>query len=86
MPNNFDPFGSMNGFLSQFQQFAQNPVQYMMQNKLNIPQNIQNNPNQIQQYMLNSGMINQDQMNWAQKTANQIQKSPAFQQMFGGRR
>ena len=80
--NNFDPFGSMNGFMNQFQAFAQNPVQYMMQRRFNIPQNIQNDPKQIQQYMLNSGMINQ--MNWAQKTAQQIQKNPSFQQMFSG--
>lgn len=82
--NNFDPFGSMNGFMNQFQAFAQNPVQYMMQRRFNIPQNIQNDPKQIQQYMLNSGMINQNQMNWAQKTAQQIQKNPSFQQMFSG--
>lgn len=78
----FDPFGSMNGFLGKFQQFAQNPLSYMMQSRMNIPQNMQN-PQEIQQYLLNSGQINQSQMNWAQNMARQIQSNPMFQQMMG---
>lgn len=80
----FDPFGSMNNMLGQLQQFVGNPVQYMIQKKMNIPQNIQNNPQEIQQYLLNSGQVTQDQMNWAQNVAKQIQKHPAFRQRFGG--
>lgn len=82
MPMN-DPFGSMQGFLNGFSQFAQNPVQYFVQRNINIPQDIQNDPQQIQQYLLNSGRINQSQMNWAQNMARQIQQNPMFKQMFG---
>lgn len=78
----FDPFGSMNGFLGKFQQFVQNPFAYMMQSRMNIPQNMQS-PQEIQQYLLNSGQINQSQMNWAQNMARQIQSNPMFQQMTG---
>ena len=81
--NNLDPFGNMNNFLGSFQQFAQNPIQYMMQKNVNIPQDIQNNPQQIQQYLLNSGRVSQSQMNWAQNMARQIQNNPTFKQMFG---
>ena len=79
----FDPFGNMSNFMNQFNQFRQNPLSYMMQSKMNIPQNMQNSsPQEIQQYLLNSGAINQSQMNWAQNLARQIQSSPTFQQMM----
>ena len=77
----YDPFGNMNNFLGGFQQFVQNPLQYLMQSKMNIPQNM-NSPQEIQQYLLNSGQINQSQMNWAQNMARQIQANPMFQQMM----
>lgn len=80
-----DPFGSMQGFINGFQQFAQNPINYLMQRNINIPQDIQNNPQQIQQYLLNSGRINQSQMNWAQNMARQIQQNPMFKQTFGNK-
>lgn len=78
-----DPFGSMQGFVSQFKGFMGNPMQMMMKNKLNVPQNIQGNPSEIIQYMMNSGQITQEQYNWAQNTAKQIQSNPQFMQMFG---
>jgi len=80
----FDPFGNMNNFMNQFNQFRQNPMQFLLQSRMNIPQNMQNSsPQEIQQYLLNSGAINQSQMNWAQNMARQIQNSPMFQQMMG---
>lgn len=83
MPMN-DPFGSMQSFMGKFSQFTQNPLQYMMQSKMNIPQNM-SNPQEIQQYLLNSGQINQSQMNWAQNMARQIQSNPMFKQMMGNK-
>ena len=77
-----DPFGNFQNFMGRFQQFAQNPMSYLMQSRMNIPQNLQN-PQEIQQYLLNSGQINQSQMNWAQNMAKQIQNNPTFKQMMG---
>lgn len=82
-----DPFGSMQGMFGQLRQFMGNPVQYMMQNRLNIPQNLQNAaPNDITQYLLNSGTLTQQQYNWANNLAKQIQSNPQYQQFMRGMR
>ena len=78
----FDPFGSMNGFMSKFQQFQQNPMAFMMQQRMNIPQEYCNDPGNAIQYLLNNGQVTQQQLEWAQNTAAQIQQNPAFKQMF----
>ena len=80
-----DPFGSMQGMMSQFQGFMQNPTQFLMQNKLNIPAQYANNPNQAIQYLMNTGKLSQDQYDWAAKQAQIIQQNPMFVQMFGKR-
>lgn len=87
MSNGFrDPFGSMQGFVNQFRGFMGNPMQMMAKNKLNIPQNMQGNPQQIIQQMMNNGQINQEQYNWAQNMAKQIQGNPMFGQLMSGKR
>lgn len=78
-----DPFGSMQGFMNQFQGFMQNPMQYMMSRKLNIPQSMMNNPSEAIQHLLNNGQMTQEQYNSLQKMAKQIQDNPQFAQMFG---
>lgn len=80
-----DPFGSMNGFMGQFRGFMQNPMQYMMQKRLNIPQQYQNDPNAAIQYLMNNGQMSQSQYNQLQQMARQIQGNPQFQQMIGGK-
>lgn len=80
-----DPFGSMQGMMSQFQGFMQNPTQFLMQNKLNIPAQYANNPNQAIQYLMNTGKLSQNQYDWAAKQAQIIQQNPMFMQMFGKR-
>lgn len=80
-----DPFGSMQGLMSQFGNFRKNPMQMFTQKKMNIPQNIQGNPQQIIQYMMNSGQVSQEQFNAAKKMAEQVQNNPMFQQMLGRR-
>jgi hypothetical protein len=52
-----DPFGSMQGFMGQFKGFMNNPAQYMMQHRLNIPQQYQNDPQGAIQYLMNSGQL-----------------------------
>lgn len=79
--NNGIPFGT---FMSQFKGFMGNPMQMLMQNKLNIPQNLANNPNAIIQHLMNSGVMSQEQYNQLKQTAGQIQNNPQFQQMMNG--
>ena len=77
-----DPFGSMRNMISQFQRFVGNPMQFMLQNKMDIPQNCTNDPNAIIQHLMNSGQLSQQQFEWAKNTAQQIQNNPAFMSMF----
>lgn len=81
-----DPFGSMQGFMGQFQGFMKNPMQFLMQKKLNIPQNINpmQNPQAAIQHLMNSGQLSQEQYNQLQQTAKQIQNNPQFQQFMQG--
>lgn len=83
-----DPFGSMQGFMGQFQGFMQNPMQYMMSKKLNLPENINpmQDPQGAIQYLMNNGQMNQQMYNQLQQMAGQIKQNPQFMQMFGGRR
>lgn len=52
-------------------QLKQNPAKMLAQ-KYNLPQNIGNNPNDIIQYLLNSGQISQAQVNQAMQMRNTI--------------
>lgn len=79
-----DPFGSMQGFIGQFQGFMRNPMQYMMQQKLNIPQQFANDPQGAIQHLMNNGQMTQAQYNQLQLMANQIQQNPQFMQMMQG--
>ena len=47
--------------LNEFQSFMSNPIQFMAQRKLNIPQQYLNDPNGAIQYLMNTGRIPQDQ-------------------------
>lgn len=81
-----DPFGSFQGFLGQFRGFMQNPMQFMMQKKLNLPQNINpmQNPQAAIQHLMNNGQLTQEQYNQVQQMARQIQNNPQFQQFMSG--
>lgn len=67
--NRFDPFGSRQAMNAQYGQFQQNPIQFMMQRGLDIPQQYQNDPNAAIQYLMNSGKLTQQQYNWASQLA-----------------
>lgn len=62
-----------------YQMLRSNPMQILSQ-RFNIPQNISNNPNDIIQHLLNTGQINQAQVNQAMSMRN----NPMVQQMLGG--
>lgn len=56
---------------------TQNPTQILSQFGLNIPSNI-NNPQDIIQHLLNTGQINQNQVN----QARQMQNNPMFKNLL----
>lgn len=68
--------------LNNLMNFIKNPMTAMMRTKLKIPNNIQS-PNDMIQYLLDSGQITQDQVNMANQKAREIQDNPQFKQMFG---
>jgi hypothetical protein len=68
--------------LNDFQSFMSNPMQFMAQRKLNIPQQYMNDPNGAIQYLMNSGRITQDQYNRAVNMSNRLQKDPNFMKML----
>ena len=61
-----------NNFVAMLNQIGNNPVQFLMQRRLNVPQNISNDPNAIVQHLLNTGQISQEQYNQAAQMAKQM--------------
>lgn len=51
----------------------ENPMQFMIEQKFQIPNGINNNPQAIIQHLLNSGQINQQQVNQAAQMLPQLQ-------------
>ncbi len=72
--------------LNQFKGFMNNPVQYMMSNRLNIPQEMLNNPSQSIQYLLNTGKITQQQYDWAVNQAKNLQNNNDFKNLLNNYR
>lgn len=50
---------------SMLQQLKTNPIQFLAQKGLNIPQNVANDPNAILQHLVSSGQVSQDKINAA---------------------
>lgn len=49
--------------MNQYQQFIQNPIQFLLSRNINIPQQFQNDPRGATQYLMNSGRMSQNQFN-----------------------
>ena len=60
-------------FNSLYNQFTENPVQFLIKNRFNIPENIGNNPQTIIQHLLSSGQITQQQLMQVQTMIPQMQ-------------
>lgn len=64
--------GNMRDIMNFYNKFKQNPMQ-MLQQKFNIPQNVNvNDPNSIIQHLLNTGQVTQEQVNNAMSMRNQF--------------
>lgn len=63
-----------NNPLMMINQLKQNPIQFMMQRGMNIPQNIGNDPNKIIEHLMRSGQVSQEQYNNAVRMAQTFKR------------
>ena len=62
-----------NTIMSMLQQFKQNPMQFLLQKRLNIPQGIpMNDPQAIFNHLVSTGQISQQQINQAYQIAQKF--------------
>ena len=66
-------FETLNGFQSNLAALKANPAQFLMQRRLNIPQDFSGGPQEIVQHLLSTGQITQEQLTRAQQIMNKIQ-------------
>ena len=57
---------------SMYNEFSNNPIQFLVKSKFNLPQNIGNNPQMIIQHLLSSGQLTQQQLTYAQNLMPQM--------------
>ena len=63
-----------NNPMAMLQQLKANPIQFLLQRRLNIPPNIGNDPNAILNHLVQSGQVSQQQINSAYQMAQQFNK------------
>lgn len=77
MPANSPLSGIMNmaAMFQKFREFAQNPFAALMNmnSRVNIPQNISNDPKAMVQHLIQSGQMSQEQFQQFSQSANQLQ-------------
>ena len=61
-----------NNIMGQFNNFMQNPGQFLMQRHINLPQQYQNNPKEAVQYLMNNGQMSQDSFNRIMNVAQKM--------------
>ena len=61
-----------NEMMQYLQQLKQNPAQFLLARRYNIPQGMANDPNAILQHLLQTGQVNQQQVNAAYRFAQQF--------------
>lgn len=64
--------GSQPNIQEQLRQLQANPVQFLMQRRLNIPQELQNDPRGMIQHLLNTGQMRQEDFNRLQGIVNNM--------------
>lgn len=61
-----------NSPMSMLKQLKSNPFQFLLQRRINIPQDIQNDPRAIVQHLLDSGQMTQAQYNSIQSKISSL--------------
>lgn len=75
----------MNQNMHEFMKFLQNPAVFFQQMGIQPPpQEVLRSPQDLIQYMMNTGGISQEQYNNAAAQAKQLQSNPQFMQMMQG--
>lgn len=64
--------GGQPNMMQMLSQLKQNPMQFLMQRKFNVPQNMANDPNAILNHLLQTGQVNQNQINSAYQMAQRF--------------
>ena len=62
----------LNNLMAMLQQFRANPMQMLLQQRLNVPGNIVNDPNAILNHLLSTGQVSQQQVNRAYQMAQRF--------------
>lgn len=71
MMNN--PMMGMGNMMGMLQQLKANPMQFLMQRRFNLPQGMQaNDPQEIINYLVQSGQVSQQQINSAYQMAQRF--------------
>jgi len=72
----FDSLGAAQQMnpMQMLQQLRNNPAQMLQRAGYNVPANILNNPQQIVQYLVQSGQISQGRLGQAQQMAQQMMR------------
>ena len=68
-------FNELNGpqsIMGQFSQFMQNPIGYLIERKVNIPEQYRNDPQQAVNYLVSSGQMDQQTLNNLRTKAGQM--------------
>ena len=60
--------------MNMLQSFKSNPMQFFMQHKLNVPQNLMNDPQAILNHLLQTGQVSQDAVNAAYQAMSQFKR------------
>lgn len=68
-----NPLGNMQYILSEYNNFKNNPVQWLSSRNINNPQQMLQNPQQGFQSMVNNGMMNNQQLNQFMSMAQMLQ-------------
>lgn len=75
----------MNQNMMAFMQFVQNPTAFFQQRGMQPPPpEVLRSPQDLIQYMMNTGGVSQEQYNNAAAQAKQLQNNPQFMQMMQG--
>lgn len=68
-------FNELNGpqsIMGQFSKFMQNPIGYLLERKVNIPEQYRNNPQEAVNYLVSSGQMDQQTLNNLRARAGQM--------------
>lgn len=60
------------GMMSQFNTFMRNPLQFLMQRRINVPSQYANDPQGAVQYLLSSGQMSQETYQRLRSQAEQM--------------